>query len=55
MRLKTDMIVQIDIGSAQQINSPKHLICAHQTQNRTNVPDKKINIAIFDNLDLRNS
>ena len=47
------MIVQHDIGSAQQVNSPKYLICAHQTKDRTNAPDKKINIAIFDNLDLR--
>ena len=47
------MIVQVDLGSAQQVNSLKYLYCAHQTQNRTNAPDKKINIAIFDNLDLR--
>ena len=52
-RIISDMIVQVDIRSAQQVNSPKYLYCAHQTQNRTNVPDKKINIAIFDNLDLR--
>ena len=41
------------MGSAQQVNIPKYLICAQQTQNRTNVTDKKINVAIFDNLDLR--
>ena len=29
------------------------MICAHQTNLRTTTPDKKINIAIFDNLDLR--
>ena len=46
------MIVQADIGSAQQVSSPKHLICAHQTQNRIKIPKKK-NLAIFDNLDLR--
>ena len=46
------MIVQHDIGSAQQVNSPKYLICAHQTKDRTSALDKKINIAIFDNLDL---
>ena len=47
------MIVQVNIGSSQQVNSPKYLICAHQTQNRINVPNKNNNIAIFDNLDLR--
>ena len=26
------MIVQHDIGSAQQVNAPKYLICAHQTK-----------------------
>ena len=46
----SDMIVQHDKGSAQQVNSPKYLICAHQTKDRTNAPDKKINIALFDNL-----
>ena len=47
------MIVQVDMGSAQQIKSPKYLSFAHQTKNRTNAPDKKINIAIIDNLDIR--
>ena len=47
------MIVQHDIGSAQQVNSPKYLICAHRTQNRIIVPNKINNIAIFDNFDLR--
>ena len=49
----SDMIVQVDTGSAHQVNSPKILICAHQTRKRLNAPDKKIKIAIFDNLDLR--
>ena len=48
----SDMIIQHDIGSAQQVNSPKCLICAHQTKDRTNAP-KKINFAIFDNLELQ--
>ena len=52
-RVISDMIFQLDIGSAQQVRSPKYLICAHQTKDRTNAPNKKINIAIFDNLDLR--
>ena len=51
--LISDMIVQVDIGSVQQINSPKRLICAHQTQNRIKVPNKNNNIATFDNLDPR--
>ena len=49
----SDMIVQHDIGSAQQVNSPKYLIWAHQTKYRLGGHDKKINIAVFDNLDLR--
>ena len=52
-RIISDLLVQHDIGSAQQVNSPKYLICAHQTQLRTVTPNKKINIALFDNLDLR--
>ena len=52
-RVISDMIFQLDIGSAQQVNSPKYSICAHQTKDRTNASNKKINIAIFDNLDLR--
>ena len=47
------MIVQHDTGSAQQGISPKHLNCSHQTKDRTKAPNKKINVAIFDNLDLR--
>ena len=52
-RVISRLIFQLDIGSAQQVNSAKYLICAHQTKNRTNAPNRKINIAIFDNLDLR--
>ena len=33
-RVLSDMIIQVDIGSAQQVNSPKFLICAHQTRIR---------------------
>ena len=47
------MIVQRDIGSAQQVKSPKYLISAHQTQFKVNAPDEINIIAIFDNLDLR--
>ena len=47
------MIVQRDIGSAQQFSSPKNLLCAHRIQNRIITPNKKNKIAINDNLDLR--
>ena len=39
-RVISDMIFHLDIASAQQVNSPKYLICAHQT-NRTNAPNNK--------------
>ena len=35
------------------MNSPKYIITAHQTSLRTTTPAKKINIDVFDNLDLR--
>ena len=28
----SDMSVKVDLGSAQQVSSPKYLFCAHQTQ-----------------------
>ena len=40
--------LQVDIGSAQNINSPKYLISAFQTNDRT-TPNKNANPAIFDN------
>ena len=52
-RVVSDTITQIDIGSAQQVNSPKYLICAHQTAARLNAPDKGINISRFDNINVR--
>ena len=52
-RIISDLLVQHDIGSAQNVIQPKYMICAHQTNLRTTPPDKKVNIAIFDNLDLR--
>ena len=52
-RIISDLLVQHDIGSAQNVIQPKYLICAHQTNLRTATPDKKFNIAIFDNMDLR--
>ena len=40
--------LQVDIGSAQNINSPNYLIAAFQTNART-TPNKNANPAIFDN------
>ena len=39
----------VDIGRAQHINSPKYSIGAFQTQNGIGVPDKRKNVAVFDN------
>ena len=52
-RIISDLINQHDIGSAQNIIQPKYLICSHQTNLRTATSDKKINIAISDNMDIR--
>ena len=38
-RVLSDMIVQADIGSAQQVSGPKNLIFAEQTQERISVSD----------------
>ena len=51
-RIISDLLVQHDIGSAQNVNSSTYMIFAHQSKVRTTIPDKKNNIAIFDNLDL---
>ena len=37
----TQFEYQVDIGSAQSINSPKNLIVAHQTEARKGTPNKK--------------
>ena len=49
-RLISDSLVQHDIGSTQQANSPKYIISAHQTRP---LLMKKIIILIFHNLDFR--
>ena len=54
-RVIPDLLVQHDIRSAQQVDSPKYMIRAHQMKNRIETPNKNDNIAIFDNLDLRKS
>ena len=52
-RIISDMIVQHDIGSAQQVNAPKYFICAHQTKDRIDSPNKNKSNAIFAHLNLR--
>ena len=52
-RIITDTITQLDIGSSQNVQSPKCLIGAHQTKDRIDAPISTKNVAIFDNLDLR--
>ena len=42
-RVISDLIVQHGIGSAQQVNSPKYMISAHQTKDRLLTPNKKYN------------
>ena len=52
-RIVADQIFQVDIGSAQSVNSPKYMICAHQTEARSALPNKRNNISIFDNINVR--
>ena len=52
-RIATDQIYQVDIGSAQSFNSPKYLICAHQTTSWADFPNKRTNISVFDHLNVR--
>ena len=54
-RLAEDSINQVDIGTAQSVNSPRSLICAQQAAIGLKDPDKNENIAVFDNLNIRNS
>ena len=53
-RIISDTITQLDIGSSQNVQSPKYLIGAHQTKDRIDGAISTKNVAIFDNLDLRN-
>ena len=52
-RIISDTITQLDIGSSQNVQSPKYLIGAHQTKDRLNGAISTKNVAIFNNLDLR--
>ena len=52
-RIVADQIFQVDIGNAQSVNSPKYMICAHQTEDRSALPNKRNNISRFDNINVR--
>ena len=52
-RIISDTITQLDIGSSQNVQSPKYLIGAHQTKDRIDGAISTKNVAIFDDLDLR--
>ena len=52
-RIVTDQIYQVDIGSAQSVNSPQYLICAHQTAAVADTPNKRTNIFVFNHLNVR--
>ena len=52
-RVISDMITQLDIGSSQNVQSPKYLIGSHQTRARADTVNKNNNIAIFDHLNLK--
>ena len=52
-RVVSDTITQIDISSAQQVNSPKYLMASHQTEASLNAPNTGINVSRFDNLNVR--
>ena len=53
-RIISDTVTQLDIGSSQNVQSPKYLIGAHQTKDRIDAPISSNNVFIFDNFDLRN-
>ena len=52
-RIISDTITQLDIGSSQNVQSPKYLIGAHQTKDRIDGAISTKNVAKFDNFDLR--
>ena len=51
--VETHLEYQIDIGSAQNISSPKYLIVTHQTAARIGVPNIANSVAVFGILDVR--
>ena len=52
-RVISDMIVQHDIGSAQQVNAPIYLICAHQIKEGIDGANKNKNNVMFNHPNLR--
>ena len=50
----TQLDYQVNIGSAQKINSPKCLIVAHQTAVRIGTPSEANIVLALDNLNVRN-
>ena len=52
-RIISDTITQLDIGSSQNVQSPKYLIGAHQTEDRIDGAISTKKIAIFEKLDIR--
>ena len=53
-RIISDTITQLDVGSSRKVHSPKFLIGAHQTKDRIDGAISTKNVAISDNIDLRN-
>ena len=52
-RIISDQITQLDIGSSQNVQSPKYIIGAQQTRARAGTVNKYNNIAIIDHLNLK--
>ena len=46
--------LQVNIGSAQRVNSPRNLIAAFQKAERIGELGKDKNRAVFDNVDVKN-
>ena len=51
--VKDRLEFQVDIGSAQNIDSLKYLVITHQSADIINAQNKANNLAILDNLDVR--
>ena len=51
--IDTQLEYQVDIGSSQNINTPKYSIVTHRTAARIGVPNKANNVAVFDKLIVR--
>ena len=51
--VNTQLDQKVDLGSAQNINSPKFLMVTHQTDVRIRVPNNANNVADIDNLNVR--